>query len=108
MPANIGERNQARVPLKRVKPVPHPRIGRHVRFSAQPDVNAVNAVEQNRQKDRAPFDKWAKRNRLQLARHFVVPLRAYQSRAVRTKMFGEECSDWNDSGKRRELSKKIT
>src|SRR5262249_15412467 len=99
MPADVGKCDQTCVPLKGVKPVPYPGIRRNVRFSLQPDINAVNTVKQNRQKNRPPLDKGTKWDRLQLARHFVVSLRAYQSRAVRPKMLSEKRSNGKDAGK---------
>src|SRR5713101_2923919 len=54
MPANVRKRDDARVSLRRVQPVPYPGIRRDIRFSAQPDVNPVSTVKQHRQKNRSP------------------------------------------------------
>src|ERR1700674_4374753 len=46
MPADVDERDQARVTLRGVEPVRNPRIRGYIRLSAQPDVNAVAAMKE--------------------------------------------------------------
>src|SRR5213595_3492376 len=82
MPANIGERDDARVSLGQVEPIPHPRIRRHVRLAAQPNVNAVAAMEQQGKKNASPFHDQAERNGFKLLRSRVVFLRTYKCGAV--------------------------
>src|SRR5262249_44063542 len=90
MPRDIYERNKPGVALQRIEPILDPRILRHVRFAAKPDVDSVAAVKQERQKDGAPLDKGTKWNGLQLAGDFVVLVRAHQDRAIGPKMLSKK------------------
>src|SRR5229473_1612473 len=108
MPANIRKRDDARVSLRRVQPVPYPGIRRDIRFSAQPDVNAVSAMKQHRQKNRSPFHDQAERNRLQLLRYGVVFLCTHQRRAVGPKMLRQKCANRKYAGEGMQLSEEIT
>src|SRR5579863_4534888 len=65
MPADINERNESGVALRAVKPIPHPRIRRDVGPAANPDVDAVERMENQRQENSAPFHKRSEWNRLQ-------------------------------------------
>ena len=56
VPADVSERNQSGVALRRVEPVPDPWILRDVRPTSLPDINPIAAMKQNRQKNRDPFD----------------------------------------------------
>ena len=108
MPPNIGERNQAGVPLQREQPILDPGIFRNIRLAAQPDVYAVAAVIQNGQENERPLDENAKRDRLQSLGSLVVLACADQRGAVRPKMFREKRSNRNYAGQRMKLAEEIT
>ena len=108
VPPDVSERDQARVALQRVQPVPYPRIVGHVRFSSQPYPNAVTAVEQHGKKNRSPFHDQTERNRLQLLRDVVVSLRADQRGTVGPEMLGQKCANGKYAGKGMKLSEEIT
>src|SRR6266480_5571801 len=93
MPANIAKRYDARVSLGKVEPIPHPRIRRHVRLAAQPNVNAVAAMEQQGKKNASPFHDQAERNGLKFLRSRVVFLSAYKRGAVGPEMLRQKCAN---------------
>src|SRR6266404_9066807 len=66
MPSNVGKRDQSRVALRGVKPIPYPGVRGDVGLAPPPNVNAVAAVKKHRQKNRAPLHDQPERNRLQL------------------------------------------
>src|SRR5258708_13239391 len=47
MPADVRKRDDARVSLRGVDPIPYPRIPRTVRFAAQPNINAISTMEKH-------------------------------------------------------------
>src|SRR5262249_46337004 len=87
MPADENESDQTGISLECVHPVPYPRILRNVGLAAKPNVNAVAAVEENRENDDRKFDKRPERNALQFLRNRIVLLRTDQNGAVRPEMF---------------------
>src|SRR5216683_6417460 len=108
MPANVRKRDDARVSLRRVEPIPYPRIRRDIGFAAQPNVNAIAAVKKHGKKNSSPFHNQAERNGLQFLRSCVVFLRAYECGAVGPEMLRQKCPNGKDAGKRMQLSEEIT
>src|SRR5205809_796815 len=98
MPSNIGERDQAGIPLQREQPILYPWILRNVGLPAQPDINAISAMKQNGEKNKRPFHKNAKRNGLQGLRRLVVLPNPNQCCAVGPKMLGQKRSNGNYTG----------
>src|SRR5260370_40671946 len=82
MPADVRKRDDARVSLRGVEPIPYPRIRRNVRFAAQPNVNTVAAMEKHGKKNGSPFHDQAERNGLKLFRRRVVLLSTRNRGAV--------------------------
>src|ERR1700731_4852410 len=93
MPANICKRDQARVALRQVEPIPYPRIRRNVRFAAQPNVNPVAAVKEHRQKNASPFHDQPERNGLKVLRSRIVLRPADERRTVRPEMLRQKCAN---------------
>src|SRR5882762_8153664 len=108
MPANIRKRDQTRVSLRHVEPIPYPRILRNVRFAAQPDVNPVTAVKEHRQKNASPFQNQAERNGLQFLRSRVVLRPADERGTVGPEMLRQKCANGKYPGKRMQLSEEVT
>jgi hypothetical protein len=107
MPADVEESDEAGIALQGVQPVLDPGIGRDVGLAAEPDVNAVEAVEKHGKKNEGPFNKETERDGLKLARNGVIFIGTDESGAVGPQMFSQKSSDWDDSRKRVEFSKQI-
>jgi hypothetical protein len=107
MPADVEESDETGIALKGVEPVLDPGIGRDVGLAAEPDVNAVEAVEKHGKKNKGPFHKGTERDGLQLARDGIIFFGADESGAVGPEMFSQKGSDRDDSRKRVEFSKQI-
>src|SRR6267378_5343780 len=78
MPSNVGKRDQSRVALRSVKPIPDPGVRGPVGFAPPPNDNAIAAMKKHRQKNGAPLHDQAEWNRLQLLRNSIVFFRTHK------------------------------
>jgi hypothetical protein len=108
MPGDVIEGDQSSASLQRVQPILNPGIKRDVGIPAEPNVDAITAVIEHRMKNNSPFDERPERNRLQLAGDGVVFFRRDENGAVGPEMFGKECANRDNAGKRMQLSEQIT
>src|SRR3984893_3897487 len=93
MPANIRKRDQARVSLRQVEPIPYPRVRRNVRSAAQPNVNPIAAVKEHWQKNAYPFHEQPERNGLKVLRSRIVLRPADERRTVGPEMLRQKCAN---------------
>jgi|SRR5271165_5305739 len=108
MPTYIDEGDETSVALRGIEPVADPGVGRDVGLAAHPDVNAVEAVVEDGEKDGGPFDEGAIRDSLEFLRDGIVLFGTDESGAVGVKMFGKESADGKDARERMKFAKKIT
>ncbi len=101
--ADVGEGDQAGVALRQVHPVPCPRVVDDVRFAAQPDIDAVDAVIQDGQKDEDPLQHAHQRQAVEELDLLAVGDRALQRFEVREQVLQQKRADGNDAQQRVQL-----
>ena len=104
MPCDVNEGDEAGVALRGVEPVPHPGVRGDVGLAAYPYIDAVAGVVKHGKEDEGPFDEGAEGDRLEIGRDLIVFKAGDEDGAVGPEMFGEECANGNDSGKRMKFS----
>jgi len=107
MPADVKEGDEARVTLKGIEPVLYPGIRRDVGLPTEPDVNAIEPVEEHGKKNEGPFDERTERDGLEFAGDVVIFSGTDESSAVGPEMLGKKSSDRDDSRKGVKLSKQV-
>src|SRR6266849_6877096 len=108
MPADVRECHQSGISLRGVKPVPHPRVRRNIRLAPEPNITAIAAVIQHREKNNEPFHCETEWDSLKFPRFLVVKIRTDQRVTVGPEMFRQECPYGNDAGQRMQFAKEIT
>ena len=103
VPADEEEGDDAAPALQDVEPVGHPGVTEGIGFALPPDVEAVEAVKEDGEPDAQGFDEQAPGDGLQIGGSFVVFGYADERVAVGPEMFGQECADGDDAGKRVEF-----
>ncbi len=101
---DIRKCDQAGVALRQVHPVPCPRVVHNVRFAAQPDVDAIDRVIQNRQKDKNPLQHAHQRQAVEKLHLLAVGDRPLQRFEVREQVLEEKRADGNDAEQRMQLA----
>ena len=104
MPGDVDEGDEAGVALGGVEPVPYPGVGGDVGLAAYPYIDAVAGVIEHGEEDEGPFDEGAEGDSLEIRRNLIVFEAGDEDGAVGPEMFGEECANRNNSGKRMKFS----
>src|SRR5262249_47042259 len=100
-----GEHDDAGHALEEVHPVAHVSVGDGVGLRGARDEEAIDAVEQQRDRDDEDLERDRERDRLELVRHLVVSVRAAGRLIVLVKMKRQETADRHDARKGVQTSK---
>ena len=98
--ADVKEGEDAGPTLRRVQPVAAPGIFSDVGVAAIPDVNAVQRVIEQRQKDEQPLHPMYEGQAGQKLYLIVIRLRAFHRFGVGDEVLNQECADGHDARER--------
>ena len=106
VPADVDEGDQAGPTLRGVHPVAGPRILGDVAFAAEPDVEAVNGVIEERNIDADPLEHLGEGKSGEELDLFGIGMRAIGGEGIGNEMLDQERPDRNDAAQRMQSPEK--
>ena len=97
---HVDERDDAGPALRGIEPVAAPRISREVSLALIPDINAVEAVIENRNPDKEKLEQKNSGQAIQKLNLFSIGDRTFEGFRIRDEVFEKKCSDRNDATQR--------